>query len=74
MDTQTMRRWNGELADDNIRTDTFIVGGYVAGGVQQFPTNEPTTYAWAGEKRLGPFSSWEDAKSAVEKNCQEGHP
>jgi hypothetical protein len=40
--------------------------GAIVGYVEQFPENTPTTYATAYGSRIGPFSSWDDAKQAVE--------
>lgn len=41
--------------------------GAIAGHVQQFASNAPTTYAWALGGRIGAFESWEAAQIAVEK-------
>lgn len=52
--------------ESGARWQAFLVAGCVAGKVEQFPGNAPTTYATSANERLGPFSTWDEAKHAVQ--------
>lgn len=60
----------GEIAvdADGCKSQTMYLYGAVAGQIEQFPENAPTTYATVGSRRLGPRSSWDEAKAAVQKS------
>lgn len=64
-----MRSWGDKYSDaeDGSVWSMFFHYGAVAGYVVQFPSNAPTTYAYAKGNRIGAFSTWDDAKAAVEK-------
>ena len=64
-----MRSW-GEVhdnQDDGSKWQMFLHFGAVAGLVEQFQENAPTTYAQAHGNRIGAFESWEAARRAVEE-------
>lgn len=65
-----MRSWGDvhRSEDDGSKWCMFFHYGAVAGHVEQFPSNAPTTYAYAKGNRIGPFSTWDEAKAAVEKH------
>jgi hypothetical protein len=59
--------WGEIEEEDGYRWSQLKRHGAIAGHVQQFASNAPTTYAWALGGRIGAFESWEAAKSAIEK-------
>jgi len=67
-DGRPLRGWGARTTIEGARLQQFWNGGAVAGWVEQFAENAPTTYATVHLRRLGAFSSWDAARAAVEKH------
>lgn len=63
-----VRGWDAAQVLEGHRSQFFWNMGGIGGWVEQFESNAPTTYAYTHMRRLGAFSSWDDARRAVERS------